>query len=325
MSNNIVANYIWLVGAGSMAIDYSKVLQNQSVRFDVIGRGEASAQRFVKQTGTSVITGGLAKYLKHSVDKPSAAIVAVGVEELAETTIQLMNHGIKRILVEKPAGLNLEQIEKVVRVAEVKNAEVFVAYNRRFYASVQKAQELITIDGGVSSFNFEFTEWGHIIQELNKPDEVKAMCFLTNSTHVVDMAFYLGGEPRESVSYTAGSLEWHPLAAVFVGAGRTENGALFSYQANWNAPGRWGVEILTKYRRFIFRPLEQLQVQNKGSIKIEQVEIDDVLDKAFKPGLYKQVETFLYNCNSSKDLLSLKRHRDMVKNVYMSIMDPGRK
>ena len=67
----------------------------------------------------------------------------------------------------------------------------------------------------------------------------------------------------------------------------------FSYQADWEAPGRWGVEVLTRKRRFIFRPMEQLQVVQLGSVKVDKVELDDILDKKFKPGLFMQTKAFL--------------------------------
>ena len=116
---------------------------------------------------------------------------------------------------------------------------------------------------------------------------------MANSSHVIDLAFYLGGQPTELSSYTAGKLPWHPNAAIYAGAGKTENNALFSYQANWQAPGRWALEFLTSKHRLIFRPMEQLQIQQLGSVAIEPVEIDDSLDHDFKPGLYRQVQAFL--------------------------------
>ena len=67
----------------------------------------------------------------------------------------------------------------------------------------------------------------------------------------------------------------------------------FSYHADWEAPGRWGLEVLTRKHRFIFRPLEQLQVIQVGSVRMENIELDDRLDIEFKPGLYKQVTAFL--------------------------------
>ena len=84
-------------------------------------------------------------------------------------------------------------------------------------------------------------------------------------------------------------------SAIFCGAGVSEKGALFSYQANWGAPGRWSVEILTNKHRLIFKPIERLQIQNIGSIDTKFVDIEDEIDAKFKPGLYRQVCDFLDN------------------------------
>lgn len=293
MPNNIALKNLWLIGSGPMAVDYVKVLQAQNIPFEVIGRGSKSAAKFQEQTGIPVKTGGLELWLGESGDLPELAIVAVSVEQLAVTTLMLLQKGVKRILVEKPAGLNEDEIKEVAAEAKGCDAEVYVAYNRRFYASTLKAQEIIAEDGGISSFNFEFTEWSHVIKDLDKSGEVKEEWFLANSTHVVDLAFFLGGTPEKLATYTSGSLDWHPRASVYAGAGITEGGVLFSYQANWAAPGRWGVEILTSKHRMIFRPMEQLQVQNIGSVAIEDVVLDNTLDSEFKPGLYLQVKAFL--------------------------------
>jgi predicted dehydrogenase len=173
------------------------------------------------------------------------------------------------------------------------DAEVFIAYNRRFYAATLHAQRIICADGGVTSCHFEFTEWGHEIETLVKGPGVKERWFLANSTHVVDLAFHLAGCPRQLSTYRGGTLPWHASAAVFAGAGVSDRGALLSYQANWNAPGRWGVEVLTRASRLIFRPMESLQLMRRGSVRIDPVDINDSLDKQFKPGLYEQTRRFL--------------------------------
>ncbi|MBS4014236.1 MAG: Gfo/Idh/MocA family oxidoreductase [Bacteroidetes bacterium] len=286
---------IWLIGAGSMAVEYAKVLKSLDVDFWVIGRGKEKAKIFKQNTGVEVITGGLSAFILQAEELPTHAIVATGVEALAQTTIELIEAGVTQILCEKPGGLNKNEIEQVAKLAEQKNATVLLAYNRRFYASVIKAKEIIEEDGGVTSFNFEFTEWSHIIATLKKHPGVKESLFLNNSTHVVDLAFYLGGFPKEVKCFTAGGFEWHPSSSVFAGAGVSETGALFCYQANWEAPGRWVVEVLTKNHRLYFKPMEKLMIQKKGSIQLEDVYIDDVIDKSFKPGLFKQVEAFLEN------------------------------
>ena len=158
-----------------------------------------------------------------------------------------------------------------------------------------RAKEMIKLDGGVTSFSFEFTEWSHKIELLSTSPKIKESWFLANSSHVVDLAFFLGGSPKELQSFIAGNnkLSWHPNASVFSGSGRTYNDAIFSYHADWTGPGRWGVEMITNNNRLILRPLEKLQIQKKGSIEIVFEDIDDKLDVKFKPGLFKQVEAFL--------------------------------
>lgn len=280
-----------------MAQDYAKVLQGLKRNFEVIGRNAASAEKFETVAGVKVRQGGLSTALADS-RAPEQAIVAVGVELLADVTIELIQAGTRRILVEKPGGLNTSEIRALQKKAVEYGAEVFVAYNRRFYASTELARKLIAEDGGAVSCTFEFTEWSHIIAPLTKGQSVKEAWFLANSTHVVDLAFHLCGFPKNWHAWYSGTLDWHPAAARFCGSGVTEQGVLFSYQADWEAPGRWGVEVLTRKRRFIFRPMEQLQVVQLGSVKVDSVELNDQLDKEFKPGLYAQTKAFLDKQNN---------------------------
>ncbi len=308
---------VWLIGAGPMAQDYIKVLESLNSDFTVIGRGEETAQKCEEATGCEVIIGGLESFLAMKPKVCTHAIVSVGVEKLYETTKELLNYGVKNILVEKPAGLHLEEFEDLVQVTREKDANVFVAYNRRFYAAVLQAQEIIKEDGGVTSFNFEFTEWGHIIAPLQKAEGVKEKWFLGNSTHVVDLAFFLGGKPKEICCFTNGNLDWHPAASVFSGAGKSDKNALFSYHANWESAGRWSVEVLTKEHRLILRPMEKLQIQKRGTITQEFDEsINYTLDEKYKPGLFLQTQGFLEN--NFTDMCTIKDQKNLV-DIYNKI------
>lgn len=297
---------IWLIGAGGMSVDYSKVLDGLNENYVVIGRGEQSAITFKEKTSKDVIVGGLSNYLLTKPSTPSSVIISVGVEHLYSTTVELLDYGIKSLLVEKPGGICTEEILDLKNRAKKCGANLYIAYNRRFFSSVIKAQELIKLDGGVTSFNFELTEWSHIIETLNKPEHVFSTWFLGNSTHVADLAFFLGGTPKCITSYTAGGVNWHPNASNFAGAGVTASGALFNYAANWESAGRWSVEMLTKENRYIFRPMESLLIQKRGTIPQILVEIDNSLDVEYKPGLFKQVESFINGDNSS--LCSIEEH-----------------
>jgi hypothetical protein len=191
-----------------------------------------------------------------------------------------------------------------------------LAYNRRFYGSVSQVRQCIADDGGVLSAHFEFTEWSHAIAPLVKSAGVKEHWVLGNSSHVIDLAFHLIGQPLDWKSWHGGTIDWHPSAARFVGAGVTEHDVMFSYMADWQAPGRWGLELLTLKRRLILRPMEQLQVTLLGSVKTEPIAPINSLDKDFKPGLYRQTKAFLDGddqlfCSLDQQVANIRLYSEM--------------
>ncbi|GAA0857207.1 Gfo/Idh/MocA family protein [Aliiglaciecola litoralis] len=307
-------DHIWLIGAGPMAIDYAKVLTAQNRTFTCITRSEQSAANFLKQTGIRAIAGGLQEFLQRNPDIPAYAIVATGVEMLSQASELLLKSGVKALLVEKPAGLDIKQVEQTQVLAKQCDAKVFVAYNRRFYASVIAAQSMIAEDGDIESLSYELTEWSHVIAKLDINDDIKENWFVANTSHVVDLAFFLGGKPKTLSAFTSGQTSWHKRSAVFAGSGVTDTNALFSYNANWNAPGRWSLEVSTPKRRYIFRPMELLQVQDIGSVAIRTVDIDLKYEESFKPGLYKQTEAFLNQ--ETENLCSLSEHLINMHSYY---------
>ncbi len=296
---------IHIIGSGPMAVDYAKVLKSLNKNFQVIGRSQASCDKFKAETGVDCISGGFDNWYAAQTILPQTVIVAVSEENLGQVTQKLIEKNVPQILVEKPGAATYEELLKLSHVQEKSKSKVFVGYNRRYYSSVQMAKKLIAEDGGVESFFFEFTEWGHLIRNKVCPQLVKEEWLWHNSTHVMDMAFFLGGFPEKISAFKAGSLDWHSRAAKYSGAGVTGTGAVFSYMANWAAPGRWVVEILTSQRRFIFKPLEKLQIQKIGSVAVDEYPIENEADLKFKPGLAEQLRAFL--AGDESHLVTLKQ------------------
>jgi predicted dehydrogenase len=307
-------NRVLLVGAGPMAVAYAIVLKAQKIPFDVLGRGLVSANNFKVATGKEV-------YLKEEWKGQvyTHVIIAVGMEQLAAVAEQFILSNIPTVLIEKPAGLNSQQINHLANLAKVAKKWVGVAYNRRFYAATLEAEKRVKEDGGIVSAHFEFTEWSHVIQPLIKAPGVKENWFLGNSTHVVDLAYYFIGQPNQMSCYKSGQLDWHSAGAAFVGAGISEQGILFSYNANWSAPGRWGVELLTTKNRYYLRPMEKLQVQAIGSVAIQEIPILDQLDIDYKPGIYLQTEAFLKGETSR--FPTIQQQAEASIKVYDKMMD----
>lgn len=311
---------VLLIGTGMMASEYTKILNDLSLEFQVVGNSEIGCKNFQEKTGIIPFSGGIEKYFLMNPNTDfKYAIVAVSVNQLTFVTNLLLDNGFKNILTEKPASLNKMDIKLLSDSAVAKGAHIYVAYNRRHYASVIKSLEIIKEDGGVLSFNFEFTEWSHVIKKYNHPPQVQNRWLLVNSTHVIDLAFFVAGKPHKLDSYSKGELDWSSCKAIHCGAGISDTGALFTYNANWLSPGRWGVEWLTPLHRLILKPLEKLQIQEIGSNNTTFVEIDDTLDIKYKPGLYKQVMGFLdLDESAHKRLKSISEQLEMM-DVYEKI------
>lgn len=316
MSDNLNKK-IWLVGPGFMALEYAKVLSALSITPTVIGRGEESAQAFTAKTGLEVKVGGIDAFIASKPEKPDAVIIAVNVVDLAKTAASVLSYCQPKILLEKPGAITTADMSILKACDGSEN--IFIAYNRRFFASTQAVREMLEEDDGPTSCTFEFTEWGHRIEEIKdqkNPAEL-AHWLIANSSHAIDLAFNLSGYPKELSSTVCGSLPWHPSGSAFVGSGITEKNATFSYHANWDAPGRWWVEVMSSKRRFRMCPIETVQVQDKGSVTWENIKIDHSHEKEYKPGLYDMVGTFLEE-NPSPQLCTfnqLSRHFEILQKI----------
>lgn len=311
---------ILLVGVGLMSLSYAKVLKDLRVEYLALGRGEASARSFHDATGVKPTTGFLTEQLRAISHVPDTAIVVVNAMYLTEVAIMLMEHGVKQLLLEKPAALDGTELNQLMAACAQHDADIRVGYNRRFMQSAIVARQMIEEDGGVSGVKFDFSEPSRRIVTLDKPKRELTTWFYGNSSHVVDLAFHFFGAPSSMEASIGGHLDWHPVAARFVGTATKASGAFMSWHANWVGPGRWGIEVMTTERRLILQPLEKLRVQSHDGFAEFEIEIDDAEDLEFKPGIRKQVCRFLFG--DGPDVLpSLRDHHKMFQ--YYEVVRTG--
>jgi predicted dehydrogenase len=312
-------NRVLVVGSGFMASEYLKVLSALECDVVIVGRGEEKITilRSIYPQFT-YFAGGLDGFLKNSGEVPNYAINTTNIDQLKVTSCLLIEKGIKNILVEKPGDTSVEGLKEIQDSASENSSLVFIAYNRRFYASVLQLKNEVELDGGVKSVHFEFTEWLHTINPELFSEQALNRWMISNSSHVIDTAFALIGKPSVLNAIVSGQniISWHPSGCLFTGSGLSEQGIPFTYHSNWKAPGRWAIEINTERRKFYLKPMEKLQVQLLGSVQIEDFSINDQLDQDFKPGLYLQTKTFL-NCEFEK-LVNLNEQLKMTE-VYNKI------
>ena len=299
---------IWLIGPGDIGKDYLKVLQSFDIELSVIGRSAKP------NWPIPVYEHGIDEFIKSNNIIPEYAIIATDESELYQIALKLITHKVKNILIEKPAALYYNQIQKLYDLSIKYGCNLFIGYNRRFYRSVQECKKRIENTKDPININFSFTEWSHTTPFENYTKEELNRFFLCNSSHIPDTVFYLAGQPKKINSYTAGKLDWHESACIFQGSGITENDILFSYDANWNSAGRWSIEINLPNEKLILRPIEKLHIQNKGNLDVYKLDLEnEQIDTDYKPGLYKEVESFL---TSQQNLCTIKEQLDNFKWYY---------
>lgn len=284
-----------VVGAGKMGSAHLQVVA--ALRPDALAGWAPSERRrqTVEALGAQFLHGSLEMAL--DVFLPTHVIVASPIETLTPISLKVISRGVRHLLVEKPAVLSGAEGALLRSTVEANGVQLHVAYNRRFYSSIRTALQLIAdADEEIESVTFEFNEpFPAFSGPINHSRVVRERWLLANSLHVIDTATFPVGSPDVSLSSFSchGGLAWHPTGRVFVGSGLTLRGRPYAYHANWAGPGRWGFEWVTQSARYVFRPLEKLSIMRCGSYSLEDVQLDDDLDRRFKPGVYLQNQAFL--------------------------------
>jgi len=298
---------IWLIGTGAMARDYALVLSRLGQSFVVIGRDGEKANAFRgaldDATHVSAVMGGGVEHAVEAVlagklPAPRHAVVAVPVDRLAHVANILAAH-CSSILLEKPGALEVSELRSLSEHPRVSagTCRIYIAYNRRFFDSVQTLRSCLAEDGPVLSASLEFDEPIPRIEALPTPGAIKARWGYANSSHVFDLLFHLCGRPVAEHSF--GSLAsdpkvgWHPSGSVFLGSGLTNAGTHYVYHGNFGSVGRWRLTLSVRNKRYFLMPLETLQVAEGGVVALRDVELPISPHPDLKPGLAAQVQAFL--------------------------------
>lgn len=295
---------VLLVGAGEMAHEYFKVLEGLKCEFTVVTRSARSAKYFEKLTCKKV---ELLKDFDLKSENFTHAINAVSVGSLREINSYLFASGIKKILSEKPAGKNVDEIAALTS-EKPRGVDLYVGYNRRFYSSVQFLLKKLAESDDIRSVNFDFSELFWKIDPTLVDEITINNWFFANSTHIIDLVFYIIGRPKwlngAAYEFPSGNSIF-PGPDVFHGFGVSERGIPFSYQADFHGANRWSIDVKTSQSTFTLCPLEDLYSVDVGALERKLIFSRSKMDRDFKPGLFGQVEAFLSDCVG---LLSIEAH-----------------
>ena len=149
----------------------------------------------------------------------------------------------KPILVEKPISYDLSDFDAL----SIERENVFVGYNRRYYAPVQRAKEFVD-SRGPSLVVVELP------QSLKLEDRgYNLLPFISNAIHGIDLcAYLLGAVTIENINV----LDQRSKGAAIVAMARTENSHMVQFLINFNAPSNFSITIDNDSERYQLRPFE---------------------------------------------------------------------
>ena len=295
---------VLIIGAGSMSEQYAHALHAMNIKnVTILSRSKQKLLSICKEYKFTPLSGGFEKHLS-SLESFDLVIIATPVNLLIPPTKVALEYGQSTILIEKPVSLYSKEIEGLR--SKISKQKVRVAYNRIVYPNFHKLRELLKDESEITSCRFSFTEWIHKIDFSKYSTDILSRWGIANSLHVISMAYCLIGNPRDIIAQQAGDLEWHPSGAHFYGIGITEKNIPFSYHSDWQAPGRWGIDIMTRENIYRLMPLEKLYRCPKNSVNWEEVSFQTSYPN-IKLGVAEEIAIMLDRSKAKKpDLVTLE-------------------
>jgi len=252
-----------IIGGSDIAKQYALGLTKLGINnITIIANTGNYISEFCKNKKIKLQKGGFENNIS-SIEQKDITIIAPSIPDTIKAVKMAIANNQKNILIEKPGSLYYKELEDVAKMFP--KIDIRVAYNRLVYPNFFKLKELVQNEGGITSCRFTFTErLGTMNFKKDKP-EVYQRWGISNSLHVITMAFELIGMPKEIHSYQYGNLDWHASGSIFIGDGISEEKIPFSYHADWGSGGRWGIEVNTKENSYQLIPLEDLFVCKKDT------------------------------------------------------------
>ena len=275
---------IGMIGVGNIAQFHIKALN--AVGLEVVAcagtQNSERAMAFAAQHGVPRVCSCSHDMLSIA-DELDGFVIATS----PEATLQILEESLetkKPILVEKPVSLKASELS-IFEHASPSN--VLVAYNRRFYNSVQKAREFVRGTSGKLRAIMQLPERvpnneGDPFYDVHE-----------NSVHGIDMLRFVFGEitPDYNQSFNTVDSEFGRIA-IF----RSQDGHDIVLHMNWIAPANFSLSIDDGVKRVELSPFEKFACFE--GMDIQQPSVEYPL-RIYTPKLKEQTDVFV---NSPLDI-----------------------
>ena len=274
------------IGAGFMTQEHLKVFKDIE-NVELVGIFSTT-----KEKATILAKEYAIKYVADSIsnlfETTTPDLLVISVPELATKNVVL--EAVKyswTLLIEKPAGYNLQDAKEICTYVEKTNTNAFVALNRRHYSSTRNALKQLEENNGRRVIIINDQEDINAAVIHGQPPSVVKNWMFANSIHLIDLFnLFSRGDIVRVVNFEP----WNEHDKFFnISKIEYSSGDIGIYQSFWNAPSPWSVTIQTSEKRIEMKPIENLSVMNYGSRNSKSIPVDE-LDLIYKPGLYYQAK-----------------------------------
>ena len=255
---------VGVIGAGSIVPFHIDSLIAAGFTIDSIGsrKGSEKAAALNERYQPSVSVDSATEVIERN---PDALLIASEVSSLPNLLAQALK-GPSKILIEKPVAYSPDVIRSLMGV---RDDDVLVGYNRRFYSSVEAASRFVSAN--------ERTAFQATIAEASSnafmTSEQKKKMLLSNSVHVLDMlqsifgrfsqvtnivsqdALSVSGLSASSHSSSFDSRSTEGMLSRLLNV-VSENGHVGNINLYFGAPANFAIDIYAQGRFAQMRPLE---------------------------------------------------------------------
>lgn len=306
-----------IIGCGNIAAHHVKALTAQpDVKIVALcNRTLPKAEAMGAQFPGAKIFSDHRKLLKAGgVD---ALGVFVSVDQIASVTLDCLDAKVP-LFVEKPIGQDPGESRKLVEKAKKTGSPVMVALNRRFIGPIAKAKAVMAKHGGFTAVLVKGHERYDVVKGLNRYTDAQLERWIyLNSIHVIDLLRFFGGDVKSVTSMSRHAARHYHAAVQFV------DGRAGFYEATFNCPEGWTVELFAPTVKAVLKPLEKLTL-NFPDNKVEETELQP-LDKDYKPGFFLQAQAFVEGVKSRKFPSPAATLEDAYKSVELAEKIVGEK
>ncbi len=289
-----------IVGCGNIANFHVKAFKKAGINFS-----HCAASLNSKNIKNFASKNKIPNFWNNTIDLINSdhlwdGIVVCSSTESIPEILDLIIKKDKPVLVEKPVSLGTNYLKKF---KNKKNTKVLVAYNRRFYPTIEIAKKYVMQSNSQILCNLRLPEQ---VPNLKK-NKNKFRKVFENSSHGIDLLFYLfhNLSIKNNIKLNFNSFDSARLINL-----KSLNNHQCVVTINSNSPDNFSLELDNGYKRLLLKPFEAYKVYE--GIKITQpskayplrtfkpkiIKQGNIFDfdktyKDIKPGFYEQATNFL--------------------------------